>query len=108
MRGFKKGSYNLENTTLCSKNQESPKKPKGPTILRLSIKYSFLLSKIAKEIRNRERLLEDRLKIDEELKNAEIDLNTAIKLHAATISDFEKEMRRLENKEENLKVRPFY
>ncbi|RMZ96833.1 hypothetical protein BpHYR1_027284 [Brachionus plicatilis] len=61
------------------------------------------MNKIAKEERNRGRLLEDRQRVEEELRNAGQDLESAIKLNASTVADYEKEMRRLENKEDNLK-----
>ncbi|CAF0773603.1 unnamed protein product [Brachionus calyciflorus] len=60
-------------------------------------------NKILKEERNRERLLEDRQRSEEELKLATLDLGSALKLNSSTIAEYEKEMRRLENREDNLK-----
>ena len=70
-------------------------------------KLIFLLvknSKIAKEVRNKERIDENLSKIEDELNGANASLENAIKVNSSTSNDQEKEMKRLEQRESVLKV----
>jgi len=64
----------------------------------------YLLRKIAKDERNKERLLEDKKKTEEELRNVTTSHDLAIKFNEETLADQEKEMKRLETREDLLRV----
>lgn len=66
------------------------------------------LSKMDKENRNKERILDDLSRIEDELSNANSSHANAIKSNSSTTNDQEKEMKRLEQRESVLKVMEIY
>ena len=60
--------------------------------------------KIEKEQRNKERIIEDQSKYEDELRGTNVQHANASKASRATYNDQEKEMKRLEQRESVLKV----
>lgn len=57
-----------------------------------------------KEQRNRDRLVEERIRINDELRTAQINHDAAIRTHKNILFEHDKELKRLAYKEDVLKV----
>lgn len=70
----------------------------------LLLNLIYLLSKIQKEERNKERLKDEQSKIEDELSSTNTIYENTVKSSGSTSNDQEKEMKRLEQRESVLKV----
>ena len=64
----------------------------------------FFSSKIEKEEKNKQRMFDERIKVEEQLNRVILNLDKVIRFNEMTQKDHEAEMKRIGSKEEILKV----
>ena len=67
-----------------------------------------MFSKLEKDQKLRDRLIEDRIRAEDEMRSTQVNHEAAVRSHKSAQIEHDKDVKRLAHKEEVLKVRTFF